>query len=131
MIRTNFGSSNTRINAGGAGGRSLLQTLINNLAKPASRSPFLQKIRCASCIGKAAYLRSARIVNAELQEVLEYAGKVVMEDQHAWAPHLRSRAVLRKAVKRRFVDPSLALGGNRRIFGVFLVDVRWFGQMFE
>ena len=52
---------------------------------------------------------SARIVNAELLEVLKYASVVVMEDQHAWDPHLRSRAVLRKAVKRRFVDPSLAL----------------------
>ena len=29
--------------------------------------------------------------------------------QPAWSPHLRSRARLRKALKRHFVDPSLAL----------------------
>ena len=34
---------------------------------------------------------------------------MVIEDQPAWAPHLRSRARLRKAPKRHFVDPSLAL----------------------
>ena len=33
---------------------------------------------------------------------------MVYEEQPAWAPHLRSRSLLRRAPKRHFVDPSLA-----------------------
>jgi len=33
----------------------------------------------------------------------------ILEDQPAWAPHLRSRSILRSAAKRHFVDPSLAV----------------------
>jgi predicted AAA+ superfamily ATPase len=33
----------------------------------------------------------------------------VIEDQPAWAPHLRSKATLRSAAKRHLVDPSLAV----------------------
>lgn len=33
----------------------------------------------------------------------------VLEDQPAWAPQLRSKAVLRTSPKRHFVDPSLAV----------------------
>lgn len=33
---------------------------------------------------------------------------MIIEDQPAWAPHLRSRSRIRSAVKRHFVDPSLA-----------------------
>jgi hypothetical protein len=34
---------------------------------------------------------------------------MVVENQPAWAPHLRSRSRLRSGPKRRFVDPSLAV----------------------
>jgi hypothetical protein len=34
---------------------------------------------------------------------------MVVENQPAWAPHLRSRSRLRQGPKRRFVDPSLAV----------------------
>jgi predicted AAA+ superfamily ATPase len=34
---------------------------------------------------------------------------MIIEDQPAWATHLRSKATLRKAEKRHFVDPSLAV----------------------
>jgi ketosteroid isomerase-like protein len=34
---------------------------------------------------------------------------MVIEDQPAWSPHLRSRAILRTSPKRHFVDPSLAV----------------------
>ena len=56
---------------------------------------------------------------------------MVVEDQLAWAPHLRSRAVLRSAPKRHFVDPSLAVaavgGSPERLVG----DLRYFGCVFE
>ena len=56
---------------------------------------------------------------------------MVIEDQPAWAPHLRSRARLRKAAKRHFVDPSLALAATGASAERLLQDFEWFGQVFE
>jgi uncharacterized protein len=56
---------------------------------------------------------------------------MVIEDQPAWAPHLRSRARLRKAPKRHFVDPSLALAAVGAAPDRLLQDLEWFGQVFE
>ncbi|MFM8525804.1 MAG: ATP-binding protein [Cyanobacteriota bacterium] len=56
---------------------------------------------------------------------------MVIEDQPAWAPHLRSRARLRKAPKRHFVDPSLALAALGAAPERLLQDLEWFGQVFE
>jgi predicted AAA+ superfamily ATPase len=56
---------------------------------------------------------------------------LVIEDQPAWAPHLRSRARLRKATKRHFVDPSLALAAVGATAERLLQDFEWFGQLFE
>lgn len=56
---------------------------------------------------------------------------MVIEDQPAWAPHLRSRARLRKAPKRHFVDPSLALAASGAAAVRLLEDFEWFGQLFE
>lgn len=56
---------------------------------------------------------------------------MVIEDQPAWAPHLRSRATLRSSPKRHFVDPSLAVaalgGGPERL----LADLEFLGLLFE
>jgi len=56
---------------------------------------------------------------------------MVIEDQPAWAPHLRSRRQLRSAAKRHFVDPSLAVAalhvGPERL----LHDVEFLGSLFE
>lgn len=56
---------------------------------------------------------------------------MVIEDQPAWAPHLRSRANLRTAPKRHFVDPSLAVAalgaGPERL----LTDLNLLGLLFE
>jgi predicted AAA+ superfamily ATPase len=56
---------------------------------------------------------------------------MVIEDQPAWAPHLRSRAVLRRSPKRHFVDPSLAVAalgaGPERL----LADLDLLGFLFE
>jgi predicted AAA+ superfamily ATPase len=56
---------------------------------------------------------------------------MVIEDQPAWAPHLRSRARLRKAPKRHFVDPSLALAATGASAERLLEDFEWFGQVFK
>ena len=56
---------------------------------------------------------------------------MVIEDQPAWAPHLRSRARLRKAPKHHCVDPSLALAAVGAAPERLLHDLEWFGQVFE
>ncbi len=56
---------------------------------------------------------------------------MVVEDQPAWAPHLRSRYVLRSAAKRHFVDPSLAVAALRATPERLLDDMKLFGFLFE
>lgn len=71
----------------------------------------------------------ARNTVAEYLDVLERL--MIIEDQPAWAPHMRSKSPLRHAPKRHFVDPSLAVAalsaGPRRL----LNDLNLFGLLFE
>ena len=66
---------------------------------------------------------------AEYLNILERL--MVIEDQPAWAPHLRSRANLRTSPRRHFVDPSLAVAalgaGPERL----LSDLNLLGLAFE
>jgi len=69
------------------------------------------------------------------QTVADYLGALVrlmiVEDQPAWAPHLRSRSVLRAAAKRHFVDPSLAVAALRTSPAALLRDLGTLGCLFE
>jgi len=56
---------------------------------------------------------------------------MIIEEQPAWAPHLRSRAALRSAEKRHFVDPSLAVAALRATPEGLLSDIRLLGFLFE
>lgn len=56
---------------------------------------------------------------------------MIVEDQPAWAPHLRSKYVLRGASKRHFVDPSLAVAALRATPEALLRDLKLFGFLFE
>lgn len=71
---------------------------------------------------------------------------LVIEEQPAWAPHLRSRTRVRNASKRHFVDPSLAVAALRAspehlfkapvLFGTLFEslvvrDLRVFGQAYD
>ena len=56
---------------------------------------------------------------------------MIVEDQPAWTPHLRSRSRLRGAVKRHFVDPSLAVAALRADPDRLLQDLAWLGFLFE
>ncbi len=55
----------------------------------------------------------------------------VVEDQPAWQPHLRSRYRLRRAAKRHFVDPSLAVAALRADPGALMRDLNFTGLLFE
>jgi predicted AAA+ superfamily ATPase len=56
---------------------------------------------------------------------------MIIEDQPAWAPHLRSRSILRTAPKRHFVDPSLAVAALRATPSRLLREINWLGFLFE
>lgn len=65
----------------------------------------------------------------EYLDVLERL--MVIENQPAWAPHLRSTYALRRASKRHFVDPSLAVAALKATPEQILRDLRLFGFIFE
>lgn len=56
---------------------------------------------------------------------------MVVEDQPAWAPHLRSRSRIRSSPKRHFVDPSLAVAALRATPERLLEDLNLLGFLFE
>jgi predicted AAA+ superfamily ATPase len=56
---------------------------------------------------------------------------LIIEDQPAWAPHLRSSYQLRSAATRHFVDPSLAAASLRATPETLLGDLNTFGLLFE
>lgn len=56
---------------------------------------------------------------------------MIIEDQPAWAPHLRSKYVLRRAAKRHFVDPSLAAAALSASPETLMQDLNLLGLLFE
>ena len=56
---------------------------------------------------------------------------MILEDQPAWGPHLRSRSRVRSAAKRHFVDPSLAVAALRATPQRLLDDLNFLGFLFE
>jgi uncharacterized protein len=68
---------------------------------------------------------TARSYLAALQRLM------VLEEQPAWAPRLRSRARLRSAPKRHFCDPSLAAAALQAGPARLLRDLNYFGFLFE
>lgn len=66
---------------------------------------------------------------------LEYLASLerlmVVEDQPAWGPHLRSRSRLREAAKRHYVDPSLAVAALGTTPGRLTEDLKLTGFLFE
>jgi predicted AAA+ superfamily ATPase len=67
-----------------------------------------------------------------VREYLDALGRLmIVEDQPAWAPHLRSRYVLRRGSKRHFADPSLAVAALRATPDGLLRDLNALGFLFE
>lgn len=70
--------------------------------------------------------------NNTVSEYLDALGRLmIVEDQLAWAPHLRSRSVLRSGPKRHFIDPSLAVAALRSTPARLLRDMNLLGFLFE
>lgn len=67
-----------------------------------------------------------------VREYLDALERVmVVENQPAWATHLRSSHTLRKSPKRHFVDPSLAVAALGATPERLLREVRLLGFLFE
>ena len=56
---------------------------------------------------------------------------MVVENQPAWAPAMRSKVQLRSSPKRHFVDPSLAVAALRGSPSTLLSDLKSMGLLFE
>lgn len=73
-----------------------------------------------------------RMTDATAQGYLGALARVfAIEDQPSWGPHLRSRDRVRKAPRRHFIDPSLAAAAVGADAERLLVDLEYFGQLFE
>ena len=99
-----------------------LQSLARNTATAATAATMA---RDAQGSDPAFTEQTARSYLAVLEQLM------VVEQQPAWAPHLRSRSRLRTSRKRHFVDPSLATAGLGAGPEHLLRDVPWFGLLFE
>jgi len=71
----------------------------------------------------------ARNTIADYLNVLERL--MIIEDQPAWAPRLRSKAILRSSARRHFVDPSLAVAAMAARPQRLLSDLSLLGLLFE
>ncbi|SNU02641.1 protein of unknown function [Ruaniaceae bacterium KH17] len=84
---------------------------------------------CYPSITPALPDRHARAFRSLFHTLIERL--MVIEEQHSWAPHLRSRDTVRKGSIRHFVDPSLAVAGLRASSRDLLHDAEAFGLLFE
>ena len=101
--------------------KRLLQSLARNISTEASLSSL------AKDCGTGVTVSDETI--AEYLEALERL--MVIEQLPAWSPHIRSADTLRKAPKRHFTDPSLAIGTLGLSAGKILSDLKYLGLLFE
>ena len=100
----------------------LLQSLARNVATPVAMT------KLARDAGRDGYSLKADTV-AEYLEALERL--MLVEDQPAWSPHLRSRTTLRATPVRHFADPSLAAAALRATPARLTADPEFLGRLFE
>ncbi|GHV73229.1 ATPase AAA [Spirochaetia bacterium] len=100
----------------------LLQSLARNIATEAS----------LSSIARDTGGSDTRINDETIADYLEALERLMAVEQlPAWSPHIRSADTLRKAPKRHFVDPSLAVGALGLSTDKLLGDLNYFGFLFE
>ena len=100
----------------------LLQSLARNISTEASVTSLARDTG-----GPEAGINDETIT--EYLDVLERL--MAVEQLPAWAPHIRSSNTLRKASKRHFVDPSLAIGALGLSADKLLADLNYLGFLFE
>lgn len=98
----------------------LLRSLARNVATYASASTL-----AADVPGSAMKDETAQAYLRALERLM------IVENQPAWAPHLRSKSRVRGTAKRHFVDPSLAVAALRTTPDRLLKDLNLLGFLFE
>jgi predicted AAA+ superfamily ATPase len=102
--------------------RRLLQSLARNATTEASITSLARDVSGAD-------QDTAHATVSSYLNVLERL--MVVEDQPAWSTPLRSSATLRKAPKRHFVDPALAVAALRATPQSLITDLNLLGLLFE
>ena len=100
----------------------LLRSLARNVATPVAMSKLTAEVG-----GSSAPLKADTV--AAYLDALDRL--MVVENQPAWSPHLRSRTTLREAPVRHFVDPSLAVAALRATPARLTADLEFLGLLFE
>ena len=100
----------------------LLRSLARNVATPVALS------KLAAEVGEDDRPLKTDTV-AEYLDALDRL--MVVENQPAWSPHLRSRTALRQTPVRHFVDPSLAVAALRATPPRLTADLEFLGRLFE
>ncbi|MXY23233.1 MAG: ATP-binding protein [Acidobacteria bacterium] len=100
----------------------VLRSLARNVATPASLSTL-----AADAGDDDQALKTDTV--AEYLDALERL--MVVENQPAWSPHLRSRTTLRRTPVRHFVDPSLAAAALSAAPARLTADLQFLGLLFE
>ncbi len=100
----------------------LLHSLARNVATPVTMSTLAKDAR-----GDGAIMKADTV--AEYLEALEQL--MIVENQLAWAPHLRSRSIARTTPVRHFTDPSLAAAALRASPDRLRQDPKTLGFFFE
>ena len=91
----------------------------------------------ATMVGIATMARNVAAAQQAIDEktAYRYYGALerlmVVEDQPAWAPHLRSKSRVRVTPKRHFVDPAIAVAVMRATPKRLLDDLHLLGFLFE
>jgi len=102
--------------------RLVLQSVARNTATQAT----------LTSIAKDTAAAGARMKDDTVAEyLLALTRLMVIEDQPAWTPHLRSSHRLRSTPTRHFVDPSLAAAALRATPQTLLADLNTLGLLFE
>lgn len=100
----------------------LLQSLARNVAT---------EVKISTLAADAAGADGAMSRNTVVGYLDTLERLMVVEQQPAWAPHLRSKAILRNRSKLHFVDPSLAVAAMRASPARILADLNLLGLLFE
>jgi predicted AAA+ superfamily ATPase len=112
--------------AGGHRDPERLQRLLRSLARNVATEVAID-VLAADAGGDYGPLAHNTVV--DYLDVLERL--MVIENQPAWSPHLRSRTTLRRSVKRHFVDPSLAVAALGATTDRLVRDLEALGLLFE
>ena len=100
----------------------LLQSIARNISTEAS----------VTSLAKDTGGTQGKITDETIAGYLEALERLMaLEPLPAWNPHIRSADTLRKAPKRHFVDPSLAIGALGLSVKKLLSDLNYFGFLFE